>query len=488
MSGGEQQRAAIAVALVNDPKVLLADEPTGELDTATAAEVFSALQKANAELGVTVLIVTHDPAVSGVVRRTVAIRDGRTSTETHRQVLRHGQVAQHAVEYAVLDRAGRLQLPREMTEPLGMRGLVRLEAEPDHIGVWPDRREPRTEERCRRSPGDRRACDMLAVEEVTRTFGSGRTATHALRGVSFTVQAGQLVALRGRSGSGKTTLLNIVGGLDLPDSGSVRVADHEVTAMSEHERMRLRRTSVAFIFQSFGLIPILSAAENVGVPLRIAGMPPREREDRVRLMLDIVGLGEHAKQRPASCPAASSSAWRSPGRWRAARRCCWPTSPPASSTPRPRKQIMRLLRAVVQSEGVTALVATHDPNLIDIADSVLELEDGTDQGQFIRALARLVMVATNTAPANTHPSRLRITSVEAGSGRKDRDREAAVWSSSSSSASSPGSCAGISPCILPVLPVVLVAGASTPASGATPPRCRGPAPPPGRWRSSSAWS
>jgi len=144
MSGGEQQRAAIATALVNEPKVLLADEPTGELDTATAAEVFGALQRANTELGVTVLIVTHDPAVSAVVRRVVAIRDGRTSTEIHRRATTgdDGEVAHHAVEYAVLDRAGRLQLPREMTEPLGMRDLVRLEAEPDHIGVWPDRREP----------------------------------------------------------------------------------------------------------------------------------------------------------------------------------------------------------------------------------------------------------------------------------------------------------------------------------------------------------
>jgi ABC-type lipoprotein export system ATPase subunit len=144
MSGGEQQRAAIAVALVNEPKVLLADEPTGELDTATAAEVFGALQQANAELGVTVLIVTHDPAVSSVVRRVVAIRDGRTSTETHRHATTgdDGEVAQHAVEYAVLDRAGRLQLPKEMTEPLGLRDLVRLEAEPDHIGVWPDQRSP----------------------------------------------------------------------------------------------------------------------------------------------------------------------------------------------------------------------------------------------------------------------------------------------------------------------------------------------------------
>ena len=136
LSGGEQQRTAIAVALTNNPRVLLADEPTGELDSVTAAEVFGALQQANAELGVTVLIVTHDPAVSSVVRRTVAIRDGRTSTETLRQPA-GGAAAPHAVEYAVLDRAGRLQLPREMTEPLGMRGLVRLEAEPDHIGVWP---------------------------------------------------------------------------------------------------------------------------------------------------------------------------------------------------------------------------------------------------------------------------------------------------------------------------------------------------------------
>jgi ABC-type lipoprotein export system ATPase subunit len=144
MSGGEQQRTAIATALANSPKLLLADEPTGELDSATAMDVFAALQTANAELDVTVLVVTHDPAVSGQVRRTVAMRDGRTSSET----LRHsfadeaGNATQHAVEYAVLDRAGRLQLPRDMIEPLGMRDRVRLEAEPDHIGVWPDRPQP----------------------------------------------------------------------------------------------------------------------------------------------------------------------------------------------------------------------------------------------------------------------------------------------------------------------------------------------------------
>ena len=133
LSGGQQQRVAIAVAGANNPRVLFADEPTGELDTGSGEEVFAALRRANRELGVTVLIVTHDPLVSGQVRRTVRIRDGRTATE----VLRPSQGA--GEEYAVLDRVGRLQLPREYTERYGLRRRVRLTAEQDHIGVWPDR-------------------------------------------------------------------------------------------------------------------------------------------------------------------------------------------------------------------------------------------------------------------------------------------------------------------------------------------------------------
>ncbi|MFE5590397.1 ABC transporter ATP-binding protein [Streptomyces sp. NPDC056549] len=140
LSGGQQQRVAIAVALANNPSVLLADEPTGELDSATGEQVFAAFRRANEELGTTIVIVTHDQAVASEVRRTVAIRDGRTSSEVLRrtEVDAQGQESLVAREYAMLDRAGRLQLPAEYTQALGMEHRVALELEQDHIGVWPD--------------------------------------------------------------------------------------------------------------------------------------------------------------------------------------------------------------------------------------------------------------------------------------------------------------------------------------------------------------
>ncbi|WP_431278021.1 ABC transporter ATP-binding protein [Leifsonia poae] len=148
MSGGEQQRVAIAVGLANDPHVLLADEPTGELDEATSAEVLEAMRGVNRELGVTTLIVTHDPAVSEHVARTVQIRDGRTSTEVLRRtgVSETGDEHTVAEEFAVLDRVGRLQLPPEYLTSLRMRDRVRLALESDHVGVWPHQDEEETDD------------------------------------------------------------------------------------------------------------------------------------------------------------------------------------------------------------------------------------------------------------------------------------------------------------------------------------------------------
>jgi putative ABC transport system ATP-binding protein len=217
---------------------------------------------------------------------------------------------------------------------------------------------------------------MVAVREVSRTYGSGHTAVHALRTVSFAVRQGQLAALCGRSGSGKTTLLNIIGGLDQPTSGHLEVAGREITEMTERDRLALRRSTVAFIFQSFGLIPMLSAAENVGIPLRINGVPPRAREERVATMLAIVGLSEHAAHRPNELSGGQQQRVAIARALAGSPKVLIADEPTSQLDLETGRQIMRLLLTVVRSEGITALVATHDEALIDLADEVVRLEDG----------------------------------------------------------------------------------------------------------------
>jgi ABC-type lipoprotein export system ATPase subunit len=139
LSGGEQQRVAVAIALANDPKVLLADEPTGELDSQSSNDLFSTLREANRETGVTIVVLTHDPLVVEQVQRTILIRDGRTATETLRRqaVGPEGEEQLVAEELAVLDRTGRLQLPPDYVAALTLERRVRLALERDHISVWP---------------------------------------------------------------------------------------------------------------------------------------------------------------------------------------------------------------------------------------------------------------------------------------------------------------------------------------------------------------
>ena len=177
---------------------------------------------------------------------------------------------------------------------------------------------------------------VVRVEHVSRTYGSGTGAVHALRDVSFTIAPGELVALVGRSGSGKTTLLNVVGGLDRPDEGRVVVDGREVSTLDERGLVELRRDVVSFVFQTFGLVPVLSAAENVGVPLRLRKLPSQgPRGARPAAARPGRASARTRCSGPASCPAASSSASRSPARWPTPRACWWPTSRPASWTPRP---------------------------------------------------------------------------------------------------------------------------------------------------------
>jgi putative ABC transport system ATP-binding protein len=217
---------------------------------------------------------------------------------------------------------------------------------------------------------------LVEAREITRTFSRGETAVHALRGATFTIRQGQLVVLRGRSGSGKTTLLNVVGGLDVPTSGSVLVGGRNVSAMPARERTMLRRSTISFIFQSFGLIPMLTAAENVGIPLRIARTPRAEREERVRLLLSVVGLDRHVNQRPGELSGGQQQRVAIARALAVQPELLIADEPTGQLDSETGRQIMRLLRTVVAGEGITALVATHDPALLDLADEVLALDDG----------------------------------------------------------------------------------------------------------------
>ena len=217
---------------------------------------------------------------------------------------------------------------------------------------------------------------MVQVQDLHKTFGSGPTAVHALRGVSFTARRGELTALKGRSGSGKTTLLNLLGGLDRPSSGRITIDGQDLQELGEDGLLALRRDRIGFVFQSFGLIPILTAAENVGVPMRLRRTAPAEREERVADLLALVGLSDHVNQRPGELSGGQQqrvAIARSLANQPALIIADEPTGQLDSDTGR---AIMQLLRAVVRSEGVTALVATHDPQLMELADRVRDLRDG----------------------------------------------------------------------------------------------------------------
>ena len=217
---------------------------------------------------------------------------------------------------------------------------------------------------------------LLQAIDVVRDYPSGDTTIQALRGVNLAADPGELVAVRGRSGSGKTTFLNILGGLDHPTSGTVVIDGHEVSAMSEDELVDVRRRSVAFIFQSFGLVPILSAAENVEIPLRLVRAEAKGRDARVRELLELVGLGGRAKHRPHELSGGEQQRVAIARALANRPRILLADEPTGQLDSETGHVIMMLLRDVVRTEGVTAVVATHDPVMLDVADRVVELRDG----------------------------------------------------------------------------------------------------------------
>ena len=217
---------------------------------------------------------------------------------------------------------------------------------------------------------------LVSVENLWRTYTSSAGQVHALSDVSLSVASGELVALVGRSGSGKTTLLNCIGGLDQPTSGTVTINGSVVTEMNEDQRTRLRRDELAFIFQTFGLVPMLSARENVGLPLRLRKVPIAEREARVAHLLDLVGLANHAEQRPSELSGGQQQRVAIARALANSPRLLIADEPTGQLDAETGATIMALLQSVVRSEGMTAIISTHDQTLQELADRSIRLADG----------------------------------------------------------------------------------------------------------------
>ncbi len=217
---------------------------------------------------------------------------------------------------------------------------------------------------------------IVVLAEATRTFGREPAVVHALRGVTLSVPRGELLAIRGRSGSGKTTLLNLIAGLDRPTTGQVWVEGQEVSAMSREQTLALRRERVALVFQSFALLPMLSAAENVGLPMRLTRVRAADREQRARDLLALVGMEDRAQQRPAELSGGEQQRVAIARALANNARLLLADEPTGQLDSRSAANIMTLLRTIVSQEGVTAIVATHDRTLTDAADRIIEMRNG----------------------------------------------------------------------------------------------------------------
>lgn len=459
LSGGQQQRIAIAVALANRPQLLLADEPTGEVDSATAQRIWQVLRHLSAHYGLTTVIVSHDRAIARVVDRVVSIRDGKTSTETIRQrdtppatpdiepsqantspITVHGERFE---ERTVLDIAGRLQIPREYLEQRGIKTravvqlveegiLIQRIVEEDFGAVGLTQGQPaansvddaaelpvglfaggeqdslpaRPVSRWRRLFGQTRqpratplptdqvftaqqtdlakathqpaANDLPLVEiaNLSRVYQVGGEAVQALRQVDLTIPHQRLVVFKGRSGSGKTTLLNLIGGLDQPTTGKVALFGQDLRLLSDEQRTQLRQTRIGFVFQTFSLMPTFSALENVEMLLRVAQLDESERNARALHCLTLVGLRRWADHRPFEMSGGQQQ------RLSIARAlACRPEiliadEPTSNLDSETGRQVFRLFQRLVQEEGFTVLMASHDPMSDEFATEVYELSDG----------------------------------------------------------------------------------------------------------------
>ena len=217
---------------------------------------------------------------------------------------------------------------------------------------------------------------VLRCESLTRIYGHGATEVTALVDAELSVRAGELVILRGPSGSGKTTLLNLLGGLDVPTRGTVWLGDRQVSGASERDLVEMRRREIGYIFQTFALLSALSAAENVELPMRMIGMPVKERSERVDELLTVVGLADHAEQRPNELSGGQQQRLGIARALANSPRLIIADEPTGQLDSLNAEAMMSLIASLVHDRGVAAVVSTHDPRMAAHADRILEIRDG----------------------------------------------------------------------------------------------------------------
>ncbi len=218
--------------------------------------------------------------------------------------------------------------------------------------------------------------NVVRTVGLTRRYKMGDTFVDALRGVDLTIAPGEFVALVGPSGSGKSTVLNLIGGLDRPTSGQVWINDTELSASNERTLTRHRRQHVGFVFQTFNLLPRLTAEENVALPLMFSGVPQKTRQERARVLLERVGLGQRLNHRPTQLSGGEQQ------RVAIARALVGEPALLLADEPTGNldtvigTEIMALLKELNAERGLTLLVVTHDPEVAAFADRVVKLRDG----------------------------------------------------------------------------------------------------------------
>jgi len=374
LSGGEQQRIAVCAALAHRPALLVADEPTGELDAASASILYGLIGELAREEGATTIIVSHDPRSAEIADRIVRVRDGRVSEEA----ARGGDD-----ESIVVGKGGWLRLSEELLHRAGIGGRAAARIEEGAIVVSAAGERVEAEAATETAPVGPavRGPVVAQLRGVGKRFGTGETARPVFDGVTASLAGGRLYAVTGPSGSGKTTLLHMLAGLELPDEGDVVVLGTTVSDLDRTARARFRADTVGLVGQEPGLVPFLSARENVELGLSLRGVGPDEAESRAREALVAVGLGERLDSRVAVLSAGERE------RVAVARAVAGRPAVLLADEPTARLDqanglaVAALLSRLARETGATVVCATHDPIVMEQADEVLPLATltgGTD--------------------------------------------------------------------------------------------------------------